>query len=189
MRELEMAPAVTEMLGDLGSVRLVENQTQALISLAVPTHRLAPARAYMLAEYGLDLAEPGKLVTDLEGIQTAFWMARSQWMLERPEALDANWARTIASQHIGFVTEQTGAWVRLDLHGQHLAPIFQRLANVPSHRLVQSVALRTAIHHLGVFILCRGSYVSIYGPRSSADSLVRAVVFAVNTVQGLERAG
>jgi sarcosine oxidase, subunit gamma len=76
--------------------------------------------------------------------------------------------------------------VRLDLQGPLLPMLFQRLANVPSLRLVEPTAIRTVIHHLGVFVVCRSSCISIYGPRSSADSLARSVKFAIYTINGLE---
>lgn len=64
--------------------------------------------------------------------------------------------------------------------------VLQRLANVDSARWVYSVAIRTSMRHLEVFLVFRGSIISIYGPRSSADSLARAVKFAMRTVKWLE---
>ena len=51
---------------------------------------------------------------------------------------------------------------------------------------MDSVAIRTSMRHLGVLVACRGSVISIYGPRSSPDSLARAVKFAMRAVKGLE---
>ena len=102
-------------------------------------------------------------------------------MIERPELQDPNWATKLASAQVGYVTEQTGAWVRFDLEGPGLERVLQRLANVDSARWVDSVAIRTSMHHLGVFVVCRGSVISIYGPRSSADSLARAVKFTMHS--------
>ena len=64
--------------------------------------------------------------------------------------------------------------------------VLQRLANVDSARWVDSVAIRTSMRHLEVFLVCRGSVFSNYGPRSSADCLARAVKFAMRTVKWLE---
>lgn len=186
MFDLLPAPATTEALGEFGAYTLSEVIQNALVSLAVPKNRLEGARRFVREQYGLELPEPESMCVNPDQSYTAFWMARSQWMLERPESHDPNWAVTLAAENIGYVTEQTGAWVRLDLKGPMLPTLFQRLANLPSGRLVEPTAMRTAIHHLGVFLVCRSSCISIYGPRSSADSLVRSVKFAMHTINGLE---
>lgn len=186
MFDLLPSPATTEALGEFGAYKLSEVMQNALISLVVPKDRVEGARRFVREQYGLELPESESICVNHDQSYAAFWIARSQWMLERPELHDPNWAVTLAAENIGYVTEQTGAWVRLDLEGPMLSTLFQRLANVPSERLVEPTAMRTAIHHLGVFVVCRSSCISIYGPRSSADSLVRSVKFAIHTINGLE---
>ena len=186
MFDLGTMPATTERLGLIGSYSLSEVTHNTLVSLAVPRSRLTQAARHLRDHYGLELPGPEVVCTNKADSQSIFWMARSQWMIERPELQDPNWATTLASEQLGYVTEQTGAWVRLDLEGPNLDRVLQRLANVSSKRWADSAAIRTSIHHLGVFVVCRGSVVSMYGPRSSADSLARAVKFAMHTVRGLE---
>lgn len=186
MFDLLPSPATTEALGEFGAYTLGEITENALVSLAVPKARLEHARRFVWEQYGLELPQPESMCVNHDQSYATFWMARSQWMLERPESHDPNWAATLAAENIGYVTEQTGAWVRLDLKGPMLPMLFQRLANVPSGRLVEPTAMRTAIHRLGVFVVCRSSCISIYGPRSSADSLARSVKFAMLTINGLE---
>ena len=186
MFDLLPSPATTEALGEFGAYKLSEVMQNALVSLAVSKDRLEGARRFVREQYGLELPESESICVNYDQSCTAFWIARNQWMLERPELHDPNWAETLAAENIGYVTEQTGAWVRLDLKGHMLPRLFQRLANVPSERLVELTAIRTAIHHLGVFVVCRSLCISIYGPRSSADSLVRSVKFAIHTINGLE---
>lgn len=186
MFDLAAMPATTESLGRIGPYSLNEVADNALVSLAVPQSRLKRAAEHLHDHYGLELPDPEVLYTNSANSQSIFWMARNQWMIERPELQDPNWAATLGSAQIGYVTEQTGAWVRFDLEGPSLGRVLQRLANVGAARWVDAVAIRTSIHHLGVFVICRGSVVSIYGPRSSADSLARAVKFAMHTVKGLE---
>lgn len=186
MFDLVDMPATTEKLGLIGPHSLSEVTSNALVSLAVPRPRLTQAAQHLRDYYGLELPDPEVVCTNQVNSQSIFWMARNQWMIERPELQDPNWAAALASAQIGYVTEQTGAWVCFDLEGPSLERVLQRLANVESARWVDSAAIRTSIHHLGVFVVCRRSVVSIYGPRSSADSLARAVKFAMHTVNGLE---
>jgi sarcosine oxidase subunit gamma len=184
--DLATTPATTESLGRIGPYSLGEVADNALVSLAVPQSRLSRALEHLHYRYGLELPDPEAVYTNSANSQSIFWTARNQWMIERPELQDPNWATRLASAQVGYVTEQTGAWARFDLEGPGLELVLQRLTNVDSARWVDSVAIRTSMHHLGVFVVCRGSVISIYGPRSSADSLARAVKFAMRTVKGLE---
>jgi sarcosine oxidase subunit gamma len=184
--DLTAMPATTESLGQIGPYSLNEVAGNVLVSLAVPPSHLKRAAEHLHDHYGFELPDPEVVYTHSANSQSIFWMTRNQWMIERPELQDPNWVDTLASEQVGYVTEQTGAWVRLDLEGPGLELVLRRLANVDTARWVDSVAIRTSIHHLGVFVICRGSVVSIYGPRSSADSLARAVKFAMHTVKGLE---
>jgi sarcosine oxidase subunit gamma len=179
-------PATTESLGWIGPYLLSEVADNALVSFAVPQSRLSHAAEHLHDHYGLELPDPEAVYTNSANSHSIFWMARNQWMIERPELQDPNWATRLASAQVGFVTEQTGAWAHFDLEGPSLELVLQRLTNVDGARWVDSVAIRTSMHHLGVFVVCRESVISIYGPRSSADSLARAVKFAMHTVKGLE---
>ena len=185
MFDLVSSPATTETLGGFGAYTLSEVTQNALVSLAVPKACLEDARRLVREQYGFDLPQPESICVNNDQSYSAFWMARGQWMLERQESHNLNWEESLAAENVGYVTEQTGAWVRLDLKGPELPMLIQRLANVPSWRLVEPTAIRTAIHHLGVFMVCRSSCISIYGPRSSADTLARSVKFAMHTVNGL----
>ena len=83
-------------------------------------------------------------------------------MIERPELQDPNWATKLASAQVGYVTEQTGAWVRFDLEGPGLERVLQRLANVDSARWVDSVAIRLDASSWGVCGLSRIRYLDLW---------------------------
>jgi sarcosine oxidase subunit gamma len=74
------------------------------------------------------------------------------------------------------VTEQTDAWVAFDLDAAELAPLMERLCNVDFATVPDGYATRTVIEHLGCYLNKSGKGAArIYGPRSSADSLLHAL--------------
>jgi sarcosine oxidase subunit gamma len=81
------------------------------------------------------------------------------------------------------ITEQTDAWVIFDLAAADLAPLLERLCNVDFRAVPKGYATRTVMEHLGVYLvkLDQGA-VRLYGPRSSAQSLMHALETAVASV-------
>jgi sarcosine oxidase subunit gamma len=79
------------------------------------------------------------------------------------------------------VTEQTGAWVRLEATGP-LGPLFERLCNLDLARLMPGSATRTTIEHGGAFVVRRAAdRMTLLGPRPSAASLHHALVAAARS--------
>jgi sarcosine oxidase subunit gamma len=77
------------------------------------------------------------------------------------------------------ITEQTDAWVRFDLSAPDLAPLMERLCNVDFRAAPEGFATRTVIEHTGCYCVCHGAgAVTLYGPRSSARSLLHAIEVA-----------
>ena len=77
------------------------------------------------------------------------------------------------------VTEQTDAWVALDLAAPDLAPVLERLCNVDFRAVADGYATRTMIEHLGCYLIKHGAgAVRLYGPRSSAKGLLHALEVA-----------
>jgi sarcosine oxidase subunit gamma len=80
------------------------------------------------------------------------------------------------------VTEQTDAWVILDLAAPDLAPVLERLCNVDFRAVPAGHATRTVMEHLGVYLVKHGPGAArLYGPRSSADSLLHALETAAHS--------
>lgn len=109
----------------------------------------------------------------------AFWMAPGQWMVEAPIAPDDDLAAHLKARLDGAasVTEQTDAWVVLDITGPSVTALFQRLCPLDLDSLPDGAASRTLLHHLGCFVLVRraGTAVTVLGPRSAAGSLHHAL--------------
>jgi sarcosine oxidase, subunit gamma len=105
----------------------------------------------------------------------AFWLSTGQWMIEAPFATHEDIAAHLKSifDDAASITEQTDAWVRFDVSAPDVHPLFEKLCNVDLARAAVGFATRTVIDHLGCYLIKRAEGdVSIYGPRSSASSLL-----------------
>lgn len=167
---------------ELGPLRISERTDVALASLAARKGRLADVTKAAQAA-GVPLPGPA---THQQGTPySAFWTAPEMWFVEAPYAtheLIADRLRT-AFGDSASITEQTDAWVIFDLAAPDLAPILERLCNVDFHAVAEGYATRTMMEHLGVYLIKHGpSAVRIYGPRSSAESLLHAIETAAHSV-------
>ncbi|MEZ5911048.1 MAG: sarcosine oxidase subunit gamma family protein [Paracoccaceae bacterium] len=168
----------------LGSVRIAEVADRALASVTCRFGREKPFRAAARTLFGTALPEPGKSVAG--PVYSLFWTGPDQWFAEAPEASHEDIARII-KEGLGdnaSVTEQSGGWARFDLSGAGVVDMLERLAPAPSRRMQTGDATRTAIEHLGCFLICRtaGERFSVIGPRSSAASLHHALCAAAASV-------
>ena len=81
------------------------------------------------------------------------------------------------------ITEQTDAWVRFDLSAPDLSALMERLCNVDFRKAAEGFATRTVIEHTGCYLIKHGAgAVTVYGPRSSARSLLHAIEVAAKSV-------
>jgi sarcosine oxidase subunit gamma len=79
------------------------------------------------------------------------------------------------------VTEQTDAWVQLEVTGP-LQPLFERLCDLDLDRFGPGSATRTVIEHLGCYAVRRAAdKITLLGPRSSAGSLHHAILAAARS--------
>lgn len=116
---------------------------------------------------------------------SAFWMTPEMWMIEAPFASHEDIAAHLRAifAEAASITEQTDAWVRLDLAAPDLGPLLERLTNIDLATKPAGFAARTVIEHLGVFLIKRGAgEVTLYGPRASAQSLLHALEVAARSV-------
>lgn len=164
-----------------GPVTLTEVIDRALASVAARAGREADTAAQLADLIGEAPPAPARL----SGIElTAFWMAPDQWMIEAPLASHEDLGAQIVATSDGAmsVTEQTDAWCRFDLTGDGLPDVFERLCPADTRAFAGGEALRTAIDHMGCFLLCRAAgHFSVLGPRSSAGSLHHALLTAMRS--------
>jgi sarcosine oxidase subunit gamma len=112
---------------------------------------------------------------------SAFWVTPDMWFVEAPFASHEDLAALLnaAFGDAASITEQTDAWVILDLAAPDLAPVLERLCNVDFRAVPDGFATRTVIDHLGCYLVKHGPGAArVFGPRSSAASLLHAVEVA-----------
>jgi len=164
-----------------GPVTLTEVTDRALASVAA---RLGRERetADLLADL---IGEAPPAPARVSGTTlTAFWTGPDQWMIEAPLDSHEDLAEQLVAAAGGAmsVTGQTDAWCRFDLTGDGLPDVFERLCPADTRAFAGGEALRTAIDHMGCFLLCRAAgHLTVLGPRSSAGSLHHALLTAIRS--------
>jgi len=164
-------PAVVEV----GPLRITERTDLALASVAARRGRMADLAAAARTA-GVPLPEAARHQAGAP--YSAFWTAPEMWFVEAPFASHELIADLLKASlgDAASVTEQTDAWVAFDLAAADLAPLLERLCNVDFPSVPNGYATRTVMEHLGVYLvkLDQGA-VRLYGPRSSAQSLLHAL--------------
>ena len=162
-----------------GGVTLTERPDTALASVAARMGRETDAAAALATLIGADAPAVSRFSG---GTIRTFWAGPDQWMVEAPFATHETIA-TDAKAALGgaaSVTEQTDAWVRFDLEGDGVLAVLELLCALNTRGMTAGDVSRTAIHHLGCFVLCEGpTRFTLYGPRASAGSLHHAAVAAI----------
>lgn len=115
----------------------------------------------------------------------SFWLSNEQWMIEADFAVHENIESELKALFgdAASVTEQTDAWVRFDVSATNLSSLFERLCNVDLVKASDGFASRTVIEHIGCYLIRRSATaVTIYGPRSSAQSLLHVIETAAQSL-------
>lgn len=165
----------------LPSLTIAERTDIALASVAVRKGRLSDLAA---AAKTAGLPLPGPARHQHGTPYSAFWTAPEMWLVEAPFATHELIADHLKSlfKDAASITEQTDAWVAFDLDAADLAPLFERLCNVDWPAIPEGFATRTVMEHLGVYLIKHGPGAArIYGPRSSAESLLHAIETAAHS--------
>lgn len=158
-----------------GPLTITERMDLALASVAA-------RRGRDLSGKGVPLPGPARWEAGLP--YSAFWVTPEMWFVEADFAtheLIADELKAVFGD-AASVTEQTDAWVILDLAAPDLAPVLERLCNVDFRAVPAGHATRTVMEHLGVYLVKHGPGAArLYGPRSSADSLLHALETAAHS--------
>jgi sarcosine oxidase, subunit gamma len=157
----------------VGPLTIIERFDVALAALA---QRRGQDLAAAAAVAGVPL--PGPATYQAGSPYSAFWVTPEMWFVEAPFASHEAIAALLKSAFgaAASITEQTDAWVIFDLAAPDLAPVLERLCNVDVRAVPDGHATRTVIDHLGCYLVKHGPGAArVYGPRSSAASLLHAV--------------
>ncbi len=164
----------------VGPLTITERVDVALASVAVRRGRDLTASAKAM---GVPLPGPSQHIGGEP--YSAFWVTPEMWFIEAPFATHEVIADLLKA---GFgdaasVTEQTDAWVTFDLAAADLAPVLERLCNVDFRAVPDGHSTRTMMEHLGIYLVKHGPGAArIYGPRSSAQSLLHALETAASAL-------
>lgn len=182
LRTLTALGQKTPRVVEIGSLRIAERIDVALASLASRKGRAADVTKAAKAA-GVPLPPASRWV---EGtLYSAFWVAPEMWFVEAPFASHEDITAVLkpAFGDAASLTEQTDAWVRFDLTAPDLAPLLERLSNVDFAAVPDGHATRTVVDHLGCYLIrLSAGAARLYGPRSSAASLLHALEIAAASV-------
>ena len=116
----------------------------------------------------------------------AIWMAADQWLVFASEQTHTDLVSEIKEtlRDRVSITEQSDAWFCLDVAGDSVVDLCERLCAVPVRRMSEGGATRTTVHQMGCFIACieAGQKMRFFAPRSSAGSFLHAVTTAAHSV-------
>lgn len=183
-------------MADLMAMTALGAREAAVVTVGplIITERVDVALASVAARRGRDLTGaakaagvplPGPAAYLAGDPYSAFWVAPEMWFVEAPFAtheLIAEMLKAVFGD-AASVTEQTDAWVVFDLAAPELAVLMERLCNVDFAQVPQGFATRTVIDHLGCYLIKHShGALRLYGPRSSAQSLLHALEVAAASV-------
>ncbi len=167
---------------DIGPYRIAERFDVALASVAT---RRGSDKDVVQAAKAANVPLPKPLSAIAGQPFSGFWLAPEMWMIEAPfdshEDIAAHLKTLFGAA--ASITEQTDAWVRFDVSGGNPVILFERLSNLDLSLVPVGHASRTVIEHLGCYLIKRASAeVTLYGPRSSAQSLLHALEVAAKSL-------
>lgn len=118
------------------------------------------------------------------GAIDAFWSGPNQWMLgasyDEHEDIVSHFLPKFKGK--ASLTEQTDGWCRFAVEGADLDRLCSLICNIDMRQFGPGRAVRTAIEHIGCFVLrVDDQTIHIIGPRSSAGSLHHALVTAARS--------
>lgn len=168
----------------IGAITIAENTSVALASVGLRASHQSETRTKLETFLGAPLAQAGHASGDA-GLH-AMWIAPDMWMFGADNAARFGLAvelKTVAVEGAS-ITDQSGAWVCFDLEGEGVLRVMERLCNIDFGKMKSNDATRSLIEHLGCFVLCRNPATSyrVIGPRSSAKSLLHALISAAHAV-------
>lgn len=182
---LTAAPILGGIDTTLGRGRIVERDDLALVSLAVPQGGDAALAGALQRAFGLGVPEPARS-TQKDGMRVLRTAPDQMLLVFAHPTPDAS-ARVRADlQGTAYTTDQTDAWVVLELSGEDTLPALERLCplDLAPGSFPLGACARTIMEHIGAMILRTGveSFV-LFCASSSARSFLDALETSLHHVQ------
>lgn len=185
--DVTLAPRVRLGSADLeiGATRIRARDDLAFVSVAIPQSGENALSEALNSGWGLALPDPN--MTSLAGDIRAVRTAPDQMLLLLPNAEpDAERRVRGTLGGTGYTTDQTDAWIILELAGPDLGAALERLSPVDLSPMAFPVgaAARTVMEHMGVLVVRTSEdAVLLASAASSAESFLHAIEVSVRNVQ------
>lgn len=181
---LEAQPILGKADITLGANRILERDNLALVSVAIPSGETAEIAAAFEKGWGLALPEPRG--STVHGASRAVWTAPDQILLMFPHSSPTVSVRVSETlEGAGYVTDQTDAWVALEVSGPDTGAAMERLCplDLSLSAFPTNASARTIMEHLGAFVVrIDDERLLLLSARSSARSFLHAVEVSYRNV-------
>ncbi|NOD36181.1 MULTISPECIES: sarcosine oxidase subunit gamma [unclassified Ruegeria] len=162
----------------IGSLTLQERDDIALASISARLGQEEALKARLETVCSVVAPKPGR--SEQGENRSLHWLGADQYLCEEALSGPLVLARRLVDELAGVasVTDQTDAFVRMDVSGQGVVDLLQRLTVLDVEQMLAGAFSRTAIHHVGCLLRCNeaGMAFSVYAPRSYAISVHHALV-------------
>ena len=154
---------------EIGTLTIRENTNLALVSISVSRGQTVPEI------FTMTLPNVGHWQGKAD--ISAFWTAPNQWMIEGHGRAAEDFAELVKRAAPNcYVTEQTDGWVAFDIVSKNgtkpIANICEKLVNIDVNALKPGTAVRTALHHMSVYLIRRrDDQITVIGMRTLAGAL------------------
>ncbi len=172
---LSAAPILGGVNQSIGENRIVERDDLALVSIATPIDGEASLTASLETGWGLALPDP--TVSTPRGETRAVRTAPDQLLLIFQHGTP-NADATVKSKlgGTGYTTDQTDAWVILEVSGPKTLDALERLCPLDVSHFPDGGAGRTVMEHMGAMVIRLGAdRFLLLSASSSARSFLHAV--------------
>lgn len=175
--KLEAAPVLGDAHFSFGDSTIVERDDLALVSISTPQGGDAALAGALGKGWSLDV--PAPTLSTVSGDTRAIRTAPDQMMLVFPHPTpDANTHVQSKLNGTGYTTDQTDAWVVLEVSGPDAISALERICplNLHDSAFAENSAGRTIMEHMGAFIVRTGEHTFLLmSASSSAQSFLHAV--------------
>ena len=182
--KLEASPALGGVDTTVGSVRIRERDDLAIVSIATPQGGERALEVALKSGWGLEMPSPTLSVTS-DGAR-AVRTAPDQMLLifSHPEP-NAEAAVQKKLDGAGYTTEQTDGWVILEVTGDTVHAVLERMSPVDlsPHAFPVNATARTLMAHMGVLVVrTDDKEFLLMSASSSAASLLHEVEISASYV-------
>ncbi|NOD76885.1 MULTISPECIES: sarcosine oxidase subunit gamma [unclassified Ruegeria] len=161
----------------IGALTFQERDDIALASISARLGQEEALKAKLASLCSVAIPAPG--CSENGTANSLHWLGADQYLCEEAFSGPLVLARRLADALAGIasITDQTDAFVRIDVSGQGVVDLFQRLTVLDVEEMSAGAFTRTAIHHVGCLLRCNqaGAAFSVYAPRSYAISVHHAL--------------